>query len=431
VIDHAEADSRYPNNFCRTLYQAHGYQALCDERDHGRAEATYRYPCNKAVLDRASGVIVHSAHSIELAAQWYGTAAADGWHQIPLMRALPGEIDKAAARRALGIGADDFLVCSFGMLSATKCSEQIAAAWIDSALHADPRCHLVFVGDHAQLFGAALAHRLAAHPRIRITGYANDQVYRSYLAAADAAVQLRARSRGETSAAVLDCLAYRLPTIINAHGSAAEVPAGVCIRLDDDFTQAALSAALEQLHQHDALRAQLSATAGAYMLAGHHPACIGALYRDAIEAIAGSSPMSSYQRLLAGLAAQDGDSTPRDLQQAALCIAANQPRAGQRQLLVDVTGLAGAASLVRHLIGMAPAGYRVEPIHLVKGQFRYARRFTLDLLGRHDVLIEDAVVAVDSGDILVTMKPMPKAWAVRGICAQTPETLLAKDGEAG
>ena len=427
VIDHAEASSRYPNNFCRMLYQAHGYRALCDERDHGRAEAIYRYPCNKAVIDQASGVIVHSAHSVELAARWYGQAAASGWHQIPLMRALPGEIDKAAARKALGIGDDDFLVCSFGMLSPTKCSEQIAAAWIGSALHADPRCHLVFVGDNAQLFGAALAHRIAVHPRIRITGYANDQVYRSYLAAADAAVQLRARSRGETSAAVLDCLAYRLPTVINAHGSAAEVPADVCIRLDDDFTQAALSAALEQLHQQDALRARLSAAAGAYMRAEHHPARIGALYRDAIEAIAGSSPMSAYQRLLTGLAAQDGDSTPRDLQQAALCIAANQPRPGLRQLLVDVTGLASDApgahaalrrAMVRALIGQPPRGYRVEPIHLVAGQFRYARHFTLNLLPRPDLRIEDAMVAVDGGDALLALAaaaPAPPAWAVRGV----------------
>lgn len=429
VIDHAEAGSRYPNNFCRTLYQAHGYQALSDERELGRAESTYRYPCNKAVLDQASGVIVHSTHSIDLAARWYGTAAASGWHQIPLMRALPGDIDKAAARKSLGIGADDFLVCSFGMLSPTKCSEQIVAAWIDSALHANPRCHLVFVGDKAQLFGAALARHIASHPRIRITGYASEPLYRSYLAAADAAVQLRTRSRGETSAAVLDCLAYRLPAIINAHGSAAEVPADVCVRLDDDFTQAAISAAMEQLHQQGSLRVRLSAAAGAYMSAGHHPARIGALYRDAIEGIARSSPTAAYQRLLAGLATQDGDSTPRDIQQSALSIAANQPRLGQRQLLVDVTGLAGAAQLVRTLVGLTPAGYRVEPIRSVAGQFRYARRFTLDVLGREDLLIEDAVVAVDGGDVLLSANRLPKAWAVRGVghasIALPPAELLA------
>jgi glycosyltransferase involved in cell wall biosynthesis len=446
VIDYTEADSRYPNHFCRTLYQAHGYRALCDEREHGRAEALYRYPCNKAVLDRASGVIVHSAHSTELAAQWYGSAAPNGWHQIPLMRAPSGHVDKAAARTALGVGADDFLVCSFGMLSATKCSEQIVAAWIDSALHADPRCHLVFVGDHAQLFGAALASRIAAHPRIRITGYADAQMYRSYLAAADAAVQLRARSRGETSAAVLDSLAYRLPTIINAHGSAAEVPADVCLRLDDDFAPAALSAALEALHRQPALRTRLSAAAGAYMLARHEPQRIGVLYRDAIEAIARSSPAAAYERLLAGLAAQAGACTPRDIQQAALCIAANQPRRGQRQLLIDVSGRAGAAPLlremVRTLIRMAPAGYRVEPIHLVAGQFRYARRFTLDLLERHDLLIEDAVVAIDGGDTLLSADPPPTAWAARGIghvrvalrATQMPEQLadlLAALSQAG
>jgi glycosyltransferase involved in cell wall biosynthesis len=422
VIDFAEAGSRLPNNFCRTLYQAHGYQALSGEREQGRAESLYRYPCNKAVLDRASGVIVHSAHSIDLAARWYGKAAAGGWHKIPLMRALPGQIDKAGARKALDIGAGDFLVCSFGMLSATKCSDRIVAAWIDSALHADPRCHLLFVGDHAQLFGADLARRIAAHPRIRITGYADAQTYRRYLAAADAAVQLRARSRGETSAAVLDCLACRLPTIINAHGSAAEVPAGACIKLDDDFEQPALSAAIERLYRQEALRVELATSAAAFMHDQHHPARIGALYRDAIEAIARGSPAAAYRRLLAGLAAQAGDSTPRDIQQAALCIAANQPRLGQRQLLVDVSGRAGAAPLVRDmvrtLIELTPPGYRVEPIHSVAGQFRYARRFTLDLLGRHDLLIEDAVALADGGDTLLTPwpgSPMPTAWAARGI----------------
>ena len=52
--------------------------------------------------------------------------------------------------------------------------------------------------------------------------------------AADLAVQLRALSRGETSAAVFDCLAYGVPTIVNANGSMVELPEGSVLMLPDD-----------------------------------------------------------------------------------------------------------------------------------------------------------------------------------------------------
>jgi glycosyltransferase involved in cell wall biosynthesis len=82
---------------------------------------------------------------------------------------------------------------------------------------------IIFVGDYnddeyyRQLM--ALVDGFGLTNQMEITGYLEDSEYKNYLISADVAVQLRQRSRGETSAAVLDCMNYGLPTIVNAHGT--------------------------------------------------------------------------------------------------------------------------------------------------------------------------------------------------------------------
>jgi glycosyltransferase involved in cell wall biosynthesis len=411
ITNYAAGASRYPNAYCRALYLSHGYRAVIDEGELGLEASIYKYPCNRAVLDHAAGLIVHSRHSIELAEHWYGAGSAADWRMIPLLRMLPDAIDKAAARRQLGIPDEQFLVCSFGMLALTKCNDRIVEAWLNSELDGDRDAKLVFVGQNDALqFGRDLDARIAGHDNIEITGFASQQTYRLYLAAADAAVQLRTRSRGETSATVLDCLSFRLPTVINAHGSAAEVPDDVAIKLPDRFTEAELAAGLLRLRRDAGYARQLSERAGAYMDAVHHPARIGAVYRDTIEAFARDSDYSGRRALMDGLATIDIAVAPTeaDLAATAACIAANRPRPGAAHLLVDVTALADAASrpaaaaqqeqLLLQLLREAPAGYRVEPLLVEDGHWRYARRYALALIGRPQLVLDDAAAEIKAGD---------------------------------
>ncbi|MBK6649316.1 MAG: glycosyltransferase [Betaproteobacteria bacterium] len=83
--------------------------------------------------------------------------------------------------------------------------------------------------------------------RIRILGWTDMALFSRYLAAADVAVQLRSQSRGESSAAVLDCMNHGLATIVNAHGSLAELPSEAVMLLPDLFDNSQLSDALEYL----------------------------------------------------------------------------------------------------------------------------------------------------------------------------------------
>ena len=96
-----------------------------------------------------------------------------------------------------------------------------------------------------------------------------------------------------------------------------------------------------------------------------------------------------------------------------------------RQLLVDVGSAASApghadASLVRGLIEQAGSGWRVEPVRHDGTRYRYARRWTLDLLGRGDLLIEDAVADATAGDLFLALTEagaasFPPAWRARGV----------------
>jgi glycosyltransferase involved in cell wall biosynthesis len=439
VLSHTEITHTLPNNYARMLYQSHGYAALALERQQGRFPSVNAYPCNRPVLDRATGVIVHSNHAAALAAHWYGLRLAARLRVLPLLRTPPDNEDRGAARRALGIGEDAFLVCSFGIVSAPKCNDRIVEAWLNSALADDLRCSLVFVGEAGNdRFGFALRERIAAHPRIGITGYVDDAQYRHYLAAADAAIQLRSGSRGETSAGVLDCLAAGLPTIVNAHGSAAEVPPDACVRIEDAFSDAALRDAIETLLRDAALRTGLGARAGAYMRAHHAPAHVGALYREAIEGFARDSDGAAETRLIGEIAAIGGEPAPSDLLQVAAAVAANRPCYGPAQWLVDVTVLAstprdGATAArcegLRSLLLAPPADCRVEPVRYDGTRYRYARKFALGLIERDDLAIEDAVADAGAGDVLLSFEGetahLPPVWRARGVSMRALEDAAA------
>ena len=410
VLDNLEREGADPHAFLGALYESHGYTGLVDHARSGRNAAIWKYPVNKGVLDHAAAVIVHAEFSCELARAWYGPGAADGWRVLPLLRGQQ-VANRVAARARLGLDPDAYLVCSFGMLGRTKLNDELLEAFLASPLAADPRCKLVFVGQNeAGLYGVALAGKIAASPagrRIRITGFVTAAQYCDYLAACDTAVQLRTSTRGETSASVLDCLLHGVPTIVNAHGSSAALDPALLLKLPDAFTISELASALAALRADPQQRAALAQRASAYMQAEHAPARVGQLYVDAIEHFARSARLAHYRRLVTELARLPA---PPDLAGAARAIAFNQGACSPRQLLVDVSALATTdlrtgiqrvvRSLLLALIAEPPGGWRIEPVFGTGANrpYRYARRFTLDLLGIPGPAMEDAPVDLHPAD---------------------------------
>ncbi|MBQ5942976.1 MULTISPECIES: glycosyltransferase [unclassified Massilia] len=416
VLDNLEREGYLDKGFLHALYESHGYSGLLDHLKGGRHPAIWKYPLNKGVLDNALGVIVHSDFSKELAAHWYGPDAASGWRTIPLLRGRPAQSGtleaRAAARARLGLDDGDYAVCTFGMLGRTKRNAELLDAFLASALAQDPDCLLVFVGENDPgPYGAGLLERIAASgaaARIRITGFADAATYADWLAACDCAVQLRSSTRGETSASVLDCLLYGVPTIVNAHGSTASVPDALLLKLQDEFANYELSAALERLRADAALRADLGRRAREHMAREHAPDRVGQLVHEAIEQLAQRGRHACYASTVRAVAPL---CPAAELQELAAAIAFNRPPPAQRQLLVDVSAMVqsdlktGIQRVVRSIllamIADPPPGWRIEPVYSLGGNrpYHYARRFALKLVGEEELAMEDAPAELRPGDI--------------------------------
>jgi glycosyltransferase involved in cell wall biosynthesis len=325
VLNWMETLGHRPDAFRNALVRSHGTAAVAFDREHGREAAVYRYPANRFVVECATGVIVHSRFSVDQARSWYGPDAPDGWHVVPHLRRVPAVVDRAGARAQLGIAGDEFLVCSFGHLAPTKLIPRLLAAWRQSSLARDPRCRLVLVGENTRPPDGDEIAKLASAAGVRITGYADRELYERYLAAADLAVQLRTNSRGETSGAVLDCLAWGVPVVANANGSTAEYPPEVVSFVPDAFSDQQLVAAIEQLHRDPAARQRRAEAGRAHVVAHHDPARVAAEYRDAIEAFAARPQHVPYWNAVAAIGAL-GAASDDDLARAAIALEATWRR---------------------------------------------------------------------------------------------------------
>ena len=415
VLHWMEIHGGFPGYFSRAIFESHGYWGLLQKEEHRSEWAKRTLPCSLGVIEAAAGVIVHSEFSHKLAIQWYGAGMASNWKRVPFLRASRPS-DRSGARVRLGIALDAYVVCSFGILGPAKLNDRLLSAWLNSSLAKDNRCQLVFVGeDNSGQFENQLHARIrrsAARKRIHITGFAPPAVYRDYLAAADCAAQLRTDSRGETSAALLDCLVHGLPTIITSNGSFAEVPGNAVIKLAEAFTDKELSEALGRLYSDVEYRRELGQAGGDLARLEHHPARIGELYHDAIESFAMSHPIAREQRVLSSIAALESRVAPaeEDLLEAASSIAM-QRRVGPRQLLLDVSATAKhdlktgiervARSLVLEFI-QNPGGFRVEPVRNLDGRSVYARHFGLNMINSW-LELQETRMEFRSGDVYLAL----------------------------
>lgn len=406
-LGHAIGD---PDVLLRAAYRDHGYAPLQEEQRNGREAVVDRYPCSLETISKASGVLLHSRFACDCLLEHYGPAIGPRLRQIPFMRLPPVLSGRAEARARLGIPPDAFLVCSFGFLGPIKLSHRLLEVWHESPLSHDPRNCLHFIGkNHVGSYGDTMLQMIQAGDNpdsITITGFVPPETYRDYLAAADVAVQLREKSRGETSAAVYDCLAAGLPLICNAHGSSSELPDECVIMLAGSFENHHLQQAVELIQLTPSVGHERAAQAKAWLHRQSHPAQVGLCYWHAIEKFAVMFPAGQKQRILSRLSVA---LYPEQLTKLTENLTANRPDCGMRQLLLDISAVARhdlktgiervVRSIMHELLQNPPAGYRVEPVCLnEQGGYNYARSFTLRTLGLDEGLLEDLPVEVGSGD---------------------------------
>ena len=388
ILYYQQASGAETDSYAQALLRSHGYEALQTFYREGQ-ESTKRYPANLSVLLQAQGVIVHSEYSRTLAKEFYGPDVGSDWACIPLLRVPKPLLDNATAKQRLGMPTSSRITATFGFIAPTKLNIELIDAWV-TAHENNPDAYLVFVGrNNPDIYGREVMDRIEQSParnRIRITGFATTEDYDFWLAATDVAVQLRTSSRGETSAALYDCISAGKALIFNANGSGAELPESIACRLPDKFTQQELSQALSNLLTNTDEADLLSQAALAYR-ERLSPPTVARQYWQSIERFAFEHPLARQRQLLDRLRTLPDHATQSSSALVELACAATQ-NIDYAQLpvcYIDLTCLNNEltvelqASLARLLIEL-PKGWRVELVQQVAGHYQILCQLACRLL---------------------------------------------------
>jgi glycosyltransferase involved in cell wall biosynthesis len=258
----------------------------------------FLFPLSGHVVRRAAGVVVHSLDSRDRLL----TAAGDA--DVPLeiiphhAGAPPSQvagIDRAEARRRLGLPQDAFLVGHLGFVTLPKQPGALVAGF--ARLYRErPEARLLMVGaDSTGGAFQATARRHGVQQAVVSTGYVDLVAFYLHLLALDVVVNLRYPTAGESSGTFARALAEGRATIVNNYGSFAEVPRDVALKVEVDGDQAAeLGEHLVRLAREPDLRSRLEANARAYAADVLDPIRCRDLYVRFAERVAAGGPPASF-----------------------------------------------------------------------------------------------------------------------------------------
>jgi glycosyltransferase involved in cell wall biosynthesis len=239
------------------------------------------FPLAGVVLDRATGLIVHSRH-VEARAREHGY---DG----PLWR-IPHPAWPAPAVEPASISGRPLIGC-FGHLNESKRVPQLLRAFA-GLRETHPDARLLLVGSESP--GFDLAGRLerigiAAEGVVREPYVEEERLWR-LMAACDAIALLRAPTMGETSGSAIRALSLGKPLVVSDVGWFAELSDEVAskVPVGGEEEAAALAAALERLAD-PRIAGKMGAAARAYVAAEHDLGRVAERYAAALESAAGDA----------------------------------------------------------------------------------------------------------------------------------------------
>jgi glycosyltransferase involved in cell wall biosynthesis len=162
---------------------------------------------------------------------------------------------------------DENLVVSMGVVSDIKCVALLIDAFA-LVVEQQPTARLELVGpgdlQQTAAWGRTTTQSLLASGRLLHRGHVNDSEYQATLARASIAVQLRATTNGESSAAIADAFCAGTPAMVTDLGPAAELPSDTCIKVTPEATAFELAETILALLQDRHRQTLLSESSLAY-----------------------------------------------------------------------------------------------------------------------------------------------------------------------
>ena len=412
-------------NFYSEVLDIHGLFSIVDFLQRGLKKAIWDWPLNWNVLKYARKVIVHSQYQNELLKKYYGR----GWYPHTSIISQPHSLENKVSmdareqiKLALGIEKDHFVFCSFGFLNLPKLNYLSIEAFANF-LTAENMATFVFVGEPEKgEFEKSLRDLMQNHhleKNVRITGFTDKETYRQYLSICDAAVQLRINSRGETSRAVLDCMSFGIPTIINAHGSLTDYCDGDVIKLSESPTEIDLAQAMHNVFKDHVYREKIGQNAIEAIRKNHHPEKVAAAYYEEILKASQRSDAHLFAPLVDAI--MKSSSIDEKIQSVSRIASSNLGLRTKSRILIDVTNISYidlrtgiqrvVKNLIRGLYSLADPSLHVELVRISEGKLYRSSRFAENLF----VLPENSIgadlpVSIQPGDILFMLDTSWNLW---------------------
>jgi glycosyltransferase involved in cell wall biosynthesis len=240
-----------------------------------------RFPLAGTVLDRASGMIAHSAYVAE--------RARDAGFGGPLWRIPHPAWPMTSVEPAADVGGDPLIGC-FGFLNMNKRIPQVLEAFA-SFRRERPGARLLLVGGAGERFDVGRRlERLGLDEGVERLDYVPEERMWSLMAACDVLVNLRYPTMGETSGSVIRALTLGKPLLVSDVGWFAELPDDAVLKVPvDEYELSTIEAALGFAVEHGAA---LGAAARAYVEREHSLPAAADAYVRALELAAGGETVN-------------------------------------------------------------------------------------------------------------------------------------------
>jgi hypothetical protein len=247
----------------------------------------YELPMNRSVVARSPAIIVHSEFArVKVQAQDPSTSVVHIPHHLSPAALDADLITRREARVRLGLDPDVLVFMSMGFVTRAKQVEAVLRAMGRLRGELPPFEYLIAGEAQPDQYDVeADVTRYGLDDIVTVTSYVPDELFFTYVAAADVIINLRYPTGGETSGTLVRALGSGACVMVVDNGPFTELPDEAVVKVPwgPDF-ELCLESSLRELAANPVLRSRIGQAARTHVCSVHAIERSAAAYRDTIVA---------------------------------------------------------------------------------------------------------------------------------------------------
>lgn len=250
----------------------------------------YELPMIRLIASRSKVVIVHSwfAKTKVLAQEPDVPVEVVGHHIAPSAIEAEKSLDKAEARRLLGVRNDELLLVSQGFITKAKQIDTVLETLARCRQHLPSVRYILAGKDQPEHYDVqSKINSCGLQDIVEITGYLDEDEFYIYSIAADIVINLRYPTGGETSGTLIRALGVGACVMVVDIGPFSEFPDETCVKIPWSATfETDFMSTLVDLAGNPKKRSEIGQTAKLYIQTRNSLASSGDFFRRTIRTYA-------------------------------------------------------------------------------------------------------------------------------------------------